>query len=448
MRRYAFDVILIIALALGAVGTAIAGEPPEGGASAESRIEGDPAAARTLFQQGQTAYTESRYTEAADLFQQAYDAWRHPAFAYNRGQAFTRASRWQDALTAFQLYVSSFEASGLPRAEFDPLVYIQIAECQHRLGQRDEARQSLQRYIEARPQGDLTPAVRQCAESGAEPSTIGARDPQTVQAARRIQDEAEALHQQGQYRQAAERFLQGYAQYGDITELLYNAAASYRAARMYTEAIDAYTRYLQTTAPASEALIELAQCYHEQAEYQRAVDTYRRYLEMAPEGGFAQDAREYIESMTSVLQMSEEQRPSQEALTRAAQHFQRAVGHYAAGRYREAIQEFTQANSIVPARETRYNVAMCYIRLRDWARGLTEFENYLRDGDTGSHAEAHLRAAECLVELMRWADAQNHIRDYLARADAEELPNEAADRTRAERLTARVRQISGTGGSN
>jgi len=448
MRRCAFDVILVVALALGAVGTAIAGEPAEGGgASAESRIEGDPAVARPLFQQGQTAYSENRYAEAAGLFQQAYDAWHHPAFAYNRGQALTRVSQWQDALTAFQLYVSGYEASGLPRAEFDPIVHIQIAECLHRLGRRDEAAQELQRYVEANPQGDLTPAVRQCVESGAAPSTIGARDPQTVEAARRIQDEAEALHQQGQYRQAAERFLQGYAQHGEITEFLYNAAASYRAAEMYTEAIDAYTRYLQTTAPASEAYIELAECYHEQAEYERAIETYRRYLEVEPAGGFAEDAREYIDSMTTVL-ASSERPPSQEALTRAAQHFRRAVAHYTARRYRQAIQEFTQANEIVPARETRYNVAMCYYRLGDWARTLTEFENYLRDGDTGSHAEAHLRAAECLVELMRWADAQNHLRDYLARADAEELPNEAADRARAERLTERVRQISGTGGSN
>ncbi|MBN1918323.1 MAG: tetratricopeptide repeat protein [Verrucomicrobia bacterium] len=449
MKRCAFDTILIVALTLWAVGTAIAGEPAEGGgASAESRIQGDPAAARPLFQQGQTAYTEGRYADAATLFQQAYDAWHHPAFAYNKGQAIMRVSRWQEALTAFQLYVSGYQTSGLPSSEFDPLVHIQIAECQHRLGQRDEARQALQRYIEANPQGTLTPAVRECVEAGADPSTIGARDPQTVTAARRVHDEAEALHRQGRYREAAERYRQGYTQHGDITEFLYNAASSYRAARMWAEAIVEYERYLQTPAPTAEANIELAQCYHEQAEYERAIEAYRRYLQREPTGTFAEDARQYIESMTTVLETRQGQQPSQDTMNQARQRFERGTAHYAAGRYRQALEEFSQAHDLVPARASQFNVGMCYLRMRDWVRALTQFENCLRDGDTGLAAETHLRAAECLLELMRWGDAQNHIRDYLQRADEAELPNEERDRARAEQLSQRARQISGAGGSN
>jgi tetratricopeptide (TPR) repeat protein len=447
MRQYVLFSILIAALAIDIAGPAVAGEPTEGaGTATDARIEGDPTAARPLFQQGQTAYVQGQYAEAADLFRQAFEAWPHPAFAYNRGQSLLRASRWQDALTSFELYMSSYETSGLPRSEFDPLVYIQVAECQHRLGQADAARQSLQRYIEGNPQGALAPAVRQCVESGAAPSTIGARDPQTLAAARRLYDEAVALYQRGQYRQAAERFQQAYTQHSDITELLFNAAVSYRHARMWTEAVDVYQRYLQTPAAGAEALVGLALCYHEQAQYERAIDAYQRYLEREPNGEEAQDAREYVESMRAVL-ASRGQPPSQETIRRASQHFQRAVAHYTAQRYRQALQEFEQAQSITPARETQFNIAMCHYRMREWAQAITEFETYLRDGDTGSDALTHLHAAECLLAIERWADAQRHIEAYLARAEQAELPDEERDRARAQQLMQRVRQASGAGGS-
>ena len=98
MRRCTLDLILIATCALWAA-AAVAGEPTEGGtAAAEPRIEGDADAARPFFQQAQTAYTQGQYAQAAQLFQQAYDAWHHPAFLYNRGQALTRAASYQEAI--------------------------------------------------------------------------------------------------------------------------------------------------------------------------------------------------------------------------------------------------------------------------------------------------------------------------------------------------------------
>jgi len=420
--------------------------PGTGSGTTSARIEGDMPAARRFFEQGEQAYRDAQYVQAASFFQQAYDAWHHPVFHYNRGQALTRLHRYQDALAAFQQYVTSYPASSLPADRFGSLVHVRIAECLHRLNRRDEATQALRRYLDANPQGDLAPGVRQCVESGADPSTIGQRDAATVQAARRIHQEAQAMHGRGQYRQAAERFIEGYNQHNEITEFLYNAASSYRAARMWVEAVREYERYLQTSCPASDAYVELAQCYHEQANYERAVQTYQRYLQAEPRGSFAEDARQYIESMTSVLAMSEGAQP-QETVQRASRIFDRGMQHYTAGRYRQALQAFSEAHDLVPTRQTQFNVAMCYFRLRDWVRALTQFENYMRNGDAGAHANAHLYAAECLLEIERWGDAQRHIQDYLTRADEGELPNEERDRGRAQQLMQRVRQASGAGGS-
>jgi tetratricopeptide (TPR) repeat protein len=461
MRIFRF--LFVVVLALLVCAGAGAGEPSQGGAAGGASTSGSgsgeggaatpstgeavtsgAAAAKTLFQSGQTAYGEARYADAAQLFQQAYDTWHHPAFLYNKGQSLIRIGRWQEALDGFQGYVAGFEGPDAPAGEqLDPLVYVQIAECLHRLNRRDEAAQAMRRYLDMSPQGALAPGVRQCIESGAAPSTIGERNPQTVEAARRVFDEAQDLVVRGQYREAAERFLEGYRQYNDIVEFLYDAAVAYRTGRLWADAVRTYQQYVQTPSPEPEAYIELAQCLHEQANYEQAVAAYRRYLELEPQGTFAQDAREYIQSMTSGGSGA----PSQENMERASQHFERAAAHYAAGRYQEALQEFSQAYDLLPARAVQWNMAMCYLRLRDWTRALTAFENYLRGGDDGADAEAHLAAAECELELHQPDRARQHIEDYLRRADATELPNEEAQRHRAEQLMERVRQAAPGGGS-
>ncbi len=459
MRYTLIWLLLIGPIALWSTGAA-AGTEPEGGeqrptaetggggSAAAPTIEGDQNAARPLYQQAEQAYMRGEHAQAAELFQRAYGLWHHPTFQFNRGQALARATRYQDALAAFQQYVSTYASSGLPADRFESLVHIQIAECLHQLNRRSEATAALRRYLELNPQGDLAPAVRQSIERSTPPGSIGARDPQTVQAARRIHDEAAALHQHGSDRQAAERFLEGYRQYSEVSEFLYNAASCYRSARMWVEAVREYERYVMTACPAADAFVELAQCYHEQADYERAIEAYQRYLQREPRGTFASDAREYVQSMTSVLEMSR-QRPPRETIRQASQHFDRGRTHYEAGRYRQALQEFSQAHDLAPTRETQFNIGMCYYRMRDWMHTLTTFENYLRDGDDAEHTVAHLYAAQAEIELERPGNAQRHIQDYLTRADAQELPNEERDRRFAQQLQERVRRALApfTGGS-
>jgi tetratricopeptide (TPR) repeat protein len=199
-----------------------------------------------------------------------------------------------------------------------------------------------------------------------------------------------------------------------------------------------------TACPAPDAFIELAQCLHERGEYDEAVQAYRRYLQLEPRGLFAADARQYIQTMEA-LQSSRpaEQAPTPETVQRARQHFTRAREHYNAGRYRQAIDEFRSSYDLVPTREMVYNIGMCYLRLGDHVRALTNFDNVLEGGDTGWAAMAHLQAAECELELERHGRAQTHLQRYLERADQFELPDEEGGRRIAERLRQRIQLIPG-----
>jgi tetratricopeptide (TPR) repeat protein len=410
--------------------------PPAGtGGTAPSIPTGDQARAREEFQEGQRLYVAGNYRDAVRAFQAAYEAWHHPHFLWNIAQSYRRSSQWTEALNHYNRYMREYQQASLPPAEFPQEVHLHIADCLFELNRPDEAMQALHRYVDQYPEGQYRALAEQCIQQRRAPSVVDRRDPDTVRQARQIYQEATALHQRQQYREAAERFLEGYRQHGSITEFLYNAAASYRMGRMWADAIREYQRYVETAGAMPDAFIELAQCLHEQGRYEDAVAAYRRYLQQEPQGTFAQDARQYIQTMTAA---SSGGGPlSQEDVQRATEHARRGTAHHEAGRYREALQEYAQGYDIVPDRTLLWNMAMCYLRLREWDQALTAFENDLRGGDAGEDAVAHLAAAECEIELHQPERARQHIEDYLRRADRAELPNEEAGRRRAQSLLER-----------
>lgn len=65
--------------------------------------------ARELFRQGQVAYENGAYEEAARLWEQAYQVEAVPALQYNLAQAYGRLGRLSDELAALQLFVARAE---------------------------------------------------------------------------------------------------------------------------------------------------------------------------------------------------------------------------------------------------------------------------------------------------------------------------------------------------
>lgn len=76
--------------------------------------------ARTLFQQGQSAYQLGNYEEAIDSFTRAYQLDARPALQYNLAQAYGRLGRIEEERQALELYVQGATAGGT--AESDPQI--------------------------------------------------------------------------------------------------------------------------------------------------------------------------------------------------------------------------------------------------------------------------------------------------------------------------------------
>jgi hypothetical protein len=63
----------------------------------------------------------------------------------------------------------------------------------------------------------------------------------------------------------------------------------------------------------------------------------------------------------------------------AARHFEEGARLYAAGEYREAIDEFEAAHAIVPAPANLFNLARCYEKLGEFRVALDNYQRYLED---------------------------------------------------------------------
>ena len=70
----------------------------------------------------------------------------------------------------------------------------------------------------------------------------------------------------------------------------------------------------------------------------------------------------------------------------AQRHFERGVAHYDAGRFAEALAEFTTAQRLSPRPAFHYNIARCHDRMEAWALAADEYEAFLSEAPTASEA--------------------------------------------------------------
>src|SRR5581483_10842462 len=81
----------------------------------------------------------------------------------------------------------------------------------------------------------------------------------------------------------------------------------------------------------------------------------------------------------------------------ARNHYQRGSEHYAAGRYRDALDEFTRARRLKAMPALDYDIARCHDRLEEWAEAARAYQRYLSAVPDAPDA-VELRAR---VELLR-----------------------------------------------
>lgn len=94
--------------------------------------------------------------------------------------------------------------------------------------------------------------------------------------------------------------------------------------------------------------------------------------------------------------------PSDEAgrKAQARVHFERGIQAFRAGRYKDAIDAFLDANRVYPSPALSYNTARAYERLGDWAGALRFYRDYLRrDPDASDKAKVAERIGELEQKL-------------------------------------------------
>jgi tetratricopeptide (TPR) repeat protein len=90
-------------------GTALA-VPTEAYAQNKTEKAATDQRARELFQKGDVAYSEGRYEEAREAFQEAYDLSGRAQLLFNVSNALERLGRYQEAVDALDKYLASGKA--------------------------------------------------------------------------------------------------------------------------------------------------------------------------------------------------------------------------------------------------------------------------------------------------------------------------------------------------
>jgi tetratricopeptide (TPR) repeat protein len=82
------------------------------------------------------------------------------------------------------------------------------------------------------------------------------------------------------------------------------------------------------------------------------------------------------------------------ALDAAARHFEEGSRLYAAGSYRDAIDEFEAAHAIAPAPANLFNLARCYEKLAELRIALEHYQRYLEDQEAPERQLVERRIAD------------------------------------------------------
>jgi len=128
--------LALVITALAAQGAAADGAAANGAAANDAAIR----AAKQHFERGEKLYALTRFSEALDEYQQAFDASPIPDFLFNIGQCYRNLGDYDSAIFSFRKYLTL-----APTASNRPQVEQLIDDLQARKDQDDTRRLGLQR---------------------------------------------------------------------------------------------------------------------------------------------------------------------------------------------------------------------------------------------------------------------------------------------------------------
>ncbi len=103
----AIAVLLVSALALAPLAAHAQDEEAEATATDDEAQASHDAEARAVFEAGSMAFDDSRYADALEYFQRAFELSGRPGLLYNIGVAADRLRRDQEALDAFERFLAA-----------------------------------------------------------------------------------------------------------------------------------------------------------------------------------------------------------------------------------------------------------------------------------------------------------------------------------------------------
>ena len=390
---------------------------------AEPTYKGDKAAAKLHWDRATELKVQRKYEEAVKEIEEAYKLWQHPDFLHGIGQLYRLAEKYDQAAAAYRRYLDA-------KPNADPLTWALLGECLLLAGKRTEANQAFDKYLKLEKNKPFTKQVQDSLKSGKPPSDQDKRDPETVKQAQALHDQAKKLSGEARWGEAAKLYMQGWDKF-KMPEMLWNAGQCYYNDTDSYEAARVLEQYVNTPAAQEKAWQLLAWCYDTQGMLTKSRDAWQRYLKAFPNGQFVAEANNYISTPQSQMEKRKQ----------ASKLFNEADKHYKAGRYREALKGYQDAQNTLPHPSTAFNIARCYQKLQQWREALKQYEDVLAE-DEKNHPDAHLRAAECLLEMNMPNTAEYHINLFKKQAKGTAIEKEAG--TLVRQLEAKVKKVRDT----
>ncbi|OGR88812.1 MAG: hypothetical protein A3A86_07575 [Elusimicrobia bacterium RIFCSPLOWO2_01_FULL_60_11] len=373
---------------------------------------------RVRYNQGSFGQLTSGYTYILKSLPPSESKWR----AYSQlflGDAYYRQKLYREAIAAFESIVALYPNQTVAIQARDGLSW-----CNFQLGNYDEAQKQRQKISEVRlPEGVNAPAMTS--------SDF---------------ELANALFNQKKYPEALEayqKFMRQSPDAASVPETVYRIGLCYYRQEYYTQAIETWeglaARYPQD-ARTEESAFQIADTYFRAQKYDKAVETYRKiivrypqnksipeaYLRIGQSYFNAGDDKSALSELDAYLRKypDDSKAPATLDLLEASLDRMEARGGTVAREFGIKLMKdmiISYPRSVVGA-ECQYRVARRYFNAKDYAHAVREFEQLSTDFPNSSHiGDAQFYAGESYYNLKKFQDAAASFERFIRNFPASEF---------------------------